>query len=150
MNRRIFLGVAAMTAIANQLVAGQAAAPKDEEGVRQAERARFAAMVKADVGALDKLLAPELIYTHGDARRIDKAAFISDFKTGAFNYVTIEPSEMNVRVYGDVAVVTGAAAMHVVQDGKDAHIRIRYTNTQVRGGGGWQMVAWQATRIPQP
>jgi Domain of unknown function (DUF4440) len=150
MNRRIFLSVAAMTAVADRLFAGQAAAGKEEENVRQAERARFAAMVKADVGALDKLLAPELIYTHGDARRIDKAAFISDFKTGAFKYVTIEPSEMNVRVYGDVAVVTGAAAMHVVQDGKDAHIRIRYTNTHVRRGGAWQMVAWQATRIPQP
>ena len=150
MNRRIFLCSAAMVTVAGRLLAGQAVAGNDEEAVRQAERARFAAMVKADVAALDTLLAPELTYTHGDARVIDKAGFISDFKTGAFKYVTIEPSGMSVRVYGTVAVVTGGAAMHVVQNGKDAHIRIRYTNVHNKRNGSWQMVAWQATRLPQP
>lgn len=151
MNRRKLFCFAAMVTVAIGLSAGQAApARKDEDAVRQAERARFTAMVKADVAALDKLLAPELTYTHGDARVIDKAGFISDFKTGAFKYVTIEPNEMSVRVYGTVAIVTGGAAMHVVQNGKDAHIRIRYTNAHVNRGGAWQMVAWQATRLPQP
>jgi hypothetical protein len=64
--------------------------------------------------------------------------------------VTIEPNEVSVRVYGTVALVTGGAAMHVVQNGADAHIRIRYTNAHVKRNGSWQMVAWQATRIPQP
>ena len=121
-----------------------------EEQVRQVERARFAAMVKADTVALDKLLAPELVYTHGDARRIDKAAFISDFKTGAFKYVTIDPKEINVHVYGDVAVVAGSAAMQIVNNGAPASIQIRYTNVHVKRNGAWQMVAWQATRIAQP
>ena len=118
--------------------------------MRQAERDRFAAMIKADIAALDKLLAPDLIYTHGDARRIDKAAFISDFKTGAFKYVTIDPKEITVKVFGDVAVVAGAAGMQIVNNGVPATIQIRYTNVHVRRGGAWQMVAWQATRIAQP
>jgi len=132
------------------LSALHAQAPSAEEQVRQAERARFAAMVKADTAALDKLLAPDLVYTHGDARRIDKAAFISDFKTGAFKYVTIDPKEINVKVYGDVAVVAGAAAMQIVNNGAPASIQIRYTNVHVKRNGAWQMVAWQATRIAQP
>jgi ketosteroid isomerase-like protein len=126
------------------------AAQSAEEEVRQAERARFAAMVKADIGALDKLLAPDLIYTHGDARRIDKAAFISDFKTGAFKYVKIDPTEITVRVHGDVAIVAGAAGMDIVNNGAPASIQIRYTNVHVKRNGAWQMVAWQATRIAQP
>ncbi len=129
---------------------GASQAPGAEEQVRQAEHARFAAMIKADTAALDKLLAPELIYTHGDARRIDKAAFISDFKTGAFKYLTIDPKEINVKVYGDVAVVAGAAAMQIVNNGAPASIQIRYTNVHVKRNGAWQMVAWQATRIAQP
>jgi ketosteroid isomerase-like protein len=124
---------------------GQAAA---EAAVRKAESDRFTAMIKADVAALDKLLGNDLVYTHGDARRIDKAAFISDFKTGAFKYTTIEPTEMTVKVYGDVAVVTGAAGMHIVNNGTPADIKIRYTNVHVRRNGAWQMVAWQATRLP--
>src|ERR1051325_6447179 len=89
------------------------AAGGDEQAVRQAERDRFAAMVKADVPALDKMLGADLTYTHGDGRVIDKAAFLSDFKTGAFKYVSIEPGDMKVRIYGETAVVTGGAGMSV-------------------------------------
>jgi hypothetical protein len=35
-----------------------------------------------------------------------------------------------------------------VNKGAPAKIRIRYTNTQVKKNGSWQMVAWQATRLP--
>jgi ketosteroid isomerase-like protein len=155
MNRRVLLrsiGAFILTpAAATELLAGQAPATaprKTEEDVRQAEKDRFVAMVKADVGALDKLLASDLTYTHGDARVLDKAGFIADFKSGAFKYASIEPNEMNVRVFGDVAVVTGGAAMHVIQNGTDAHIKIRYTDVHVRRNGSWQMVAWEATRMP--
>jgi len=154
MNRRVLLrslGALFLTpAAATELLAGQAPANprKIEDDVRQAEKDRFAAMVKADVGALDKLLASDLTYTHGDARVLDKAGFIADFKSGAFKYASIEPNEMNVRVFGDVAVVTGGAAMHVIQNGTDAQIKIRYTDVHVRRNGSWQMVAWEATRMP--
>jgi Domain of unknown function (DUF4440) len=166
MRRRVFLslgsGLAAAAAAGTRFAAkaasaeraGQgsghaAGASKAEEAVRQAEKDRFAAMVKADVAALDKLLAPELTYTHGDARVIDKTAFLADFKSGAFKYVTIEQNDLKVRLFGDTAVVTGGAAMHVVQNGADAHIKIRYTDVHVKRNGSWQMVAWEATRIPQ-
>ena len=143
----------AVIALAGTLFALQAppapnATSKDQEAVRKAEADRFAAMLKADVAALDKLLAADLTYTHGDGRVIGKAAFISDFKTGAFKYTTIEPNDMTVRVFGDVAVVTGGAAMHVVNNGAPADIKIRYTDVHVRRNGVWQMVAWEATRLP--
>ncbi|MCM3879651.1 MAG: nuclear transport factor 2 family protein [Vicinamibacterales bacterium] len=120
-----------------------------EQELRQVERDRFAAMVKRDAAVIDKLLAPELIYTHGDGRVIDKATFIAELKSGDFQYVTIEPTDVSVRVFGDAAVVTGGAGMHVINKGVPAQIKIRYTNTQVRRSGSWQMVAWQATRLAQ-
>jgi|SRR5438552_3134328 len=129
---------------------GQGALSKDQEAVRKAEHDRFAAMLKADVGALEKLLGADLTYTHGDGRVIGKAAFINDFKTGAFKYTTIEPNDMTVRVFGDVAVVTGGAGMHVVNQGVPADIKIRYTDVHVRRSGAWEMVAWEATRLPNP
>jgi ketosteroid isomerase-like protein len=134
----------------NSAPATSPAASKDQDAVRKAETDRFAAMLKADVAALDKLLAEDLTYTHGDGRVIGKAAFLSDFRTGAFKYTTIEPTDVSVRVFGDVAVVTGGAAMHVVNNGAPADIRIRYTDVHVRRNGAWQMVAWEATRLPNP
>jgi hypothetical protein len=122
---------------------------KAEQDVRQAERDRFAAMVKADAGALDRLLAPELSYTHSNAQIQDKAGFIGAIKSGAIKYVSVEPSDTNIRVFGSAAIVTGAAALHVIQNGTDLDIKIRYTDTQINRNGSWQMVAWEATRLPQ-
>jgi len=121
---------------------------KAEQDVRQAERDRFAAMVKADTGALDKLLARELSYTHSNAQMQDKAGFIGDIKSGAIKYLSIDPSDTSVYVFGNAAVVTGGAAVHVIQNGTDLSIKIRYTNTQINRNGSWQMVAWEATRVP--
>jgi ketosteroid isomerase-like protein len=149
MNRRVFFNAVAIAAMGSRLSAGQASAThKDEDDVRRAETARFAAMVKADVAALDKLLAPELSYTHGDARVVDKSVFLAELKAGDFKYLTIAPTDIKVQVYGNTAVVTGGAGMDIVNKGAPAKIRIRYTNTQVKKNGSWQMVAWQATRLP--
>jgi hypothetical protein len=62
--------------------------------------------------------------------------------------VTIEPSDQKARVFGSTAIVTGGASVHVVQNGNDLTFKIRYTNTHLNRGGAWQMVAWQATRLP--
>ncbi|HTG89177.1 MAG TPA: nuclear transport factor 2 family protein [Vicinamibacterales bacterium] len=149
MNRRRFL---AGVVLLSSVVAGvwvPAFAQSAEQDVRKAERDRFAAMLKNDVAALDRLLAPELIYTHGDGRVVDKAAFIADLKTGDFKYVTIDAGEPTVRVFGDAAIVNGTAGMSVVNKGAPAKIRIVYSTTQVRRNGSWQMVSWHATRLAQ-
>lgn len=149
MNRRVFFNAVAISAIGSRLSAGQAnSTRKDEDEIRRAETDRFAAMVKADVATLDKLLAPELSYTHGDARVVDKSIFLAELKAGDFKYLTIAPNDVKVRVYGSTAVVTGGAGMDIVNKGVPAKIRIRYTNTQIKKSGSWQMVAWQATRLP--
>jgi len=148
---KFFAAIALAGALfAAQPASGPGAMSKDQEAVRKAENDRFAAMLKADVPALDKLLGADLTYTHGDGRVIGKAAFIADFQTGAFKYTTIEPNDMLVRVFGDVAVVTGGAGMHVVNQGVPADIKIRYTDVHVKRNGVCQMVAWEATRLPSP
>jgi hypothetical protein len=144
MDRRVFFALLVFFAVP------QAAMPQTaEEQVRNAESERFAAMLKADVATLERLLAPELSYTHGDGRVVDKATFIAELKTGDFKYVSIDATDTKVRVIGDTAVVTATAGMQVVNKGSPAKIRIVYTNTQLRRNGSWQMIAWHATRLAQ-
>jgi len=125
-----------------------AAAAKAEQELQKAEKDRFEAMVKADVGELDKLLGAELSYTHSNAQVQDKGAFIGDIRSKAIRYVSIEPNDVHVVVFGTTAVVTGGAAMQVMENGNDLTIKIRYTNVQLNRRGEWQMVAWQATKLP--
>jgi aconitase B len=105
-------------------------------------------MLKGDADALEKLLASELSYTHSNAAVQDKASFISDIKTGKIKYLTIEPSDRKAQVFGNMAIVTGGASVHVIQNGNDLTFKIRYTNAHINRSGSWQMVAWQSTRLP--
>ena len=130
--------------------AADLALAKTQGEVLQNEKDRFKAIVKADVNDLQHLLAPELRYTHTNAQMQDRAGFIADIRSGAIKYLSIEPAEIDVQVFGTTAIVTGTATMHVIENGNDLTIKIRYTNVQLNRNGGWQMAAWQATRVPQP
>ena len=123
------------------------AAQNAEADVRKSEQARWDAMIKADAAALERLLAPDLTYMHGDGRMVDKATFIKELQTGDFKYVSITPESSRVRVFGDAAIVNGTTGMQVQNKGVPATIRIVYTVTQVRRNGLWQMAAWHATRL---
>ena len=116
----------------------------------QAEKDRFAAMVKGDRAALEKLLSDDLTYTHSTALLENKEQFIKSVTSGNIDYVSIVPSEPDwkVRVNGNTAVVNGVAAVNVVDTGKDRKIRIRFTTVQANRGGAWQLLAWQSTVIP--
>ena len=119
-----------------------------EAAVLNADNDRFAAMQKADVAALEQLLGAELRYTHTSAVVQSKDEFIADIRTGTLKYLSIEPKDQKVQMYGNVAVVTGGAAVHIILRGNDQSFQIRYTNVHVNRNGKWQMVAWEATRVP--
>ena len=151
LNRRTF--VLALTAIGLPMLAAAqtATAGKAEQQVLEAEKARFAAMVKVDEAALNKLLSDDLTYTHTTALLQTKKEFIDMLKEGSVKYVSVTPveSDWKVRILGNAAVVNGAAAVHVVDRGNDLNFKIRYTSVHTNRSGSWQMMAWEATRFPQ-
>ena len=146
--RRLVL-FAMMLALAPSMLA-QSATGKVEQQVLQAEKDRFAAMIKGDRPALEKLLADDLTYTHSSALFETKEQFIKSVTSGNIDYVSIVPSESDwkVRVNGSTAIVNGVAAVNVIDTGKDLKIKIRYTTILTNRGGSWQLQAWQATRFP--
>ena len=127
----------------------QAKSPAEQQ-VLQAEKDRFAAMVKADEPALNRLLADDVTYAHSNANFQTKSQFIGDSRSGVIKYISIAPSEPDwqVRVTGSIAIVNGVAAVHVIDHGTDLNIKIRYTDVHRNVGGAWQLVAWQSTRFP--
>lgn len=124
---------------------------KPEQAVLQAEKDRFAAMIAGDRAGLERVLADDLTYTHTNALFESKAEFIKSVTSGAIDYVSIAPVEADwkVRIYGDIAIVNGAAAVNVVDKGNDLKFRLRYTTVHRNVGGRWLLASWQATRFPQ-
>jgi len=146
-----------MTGRSPLLVAACALLPRlggaqaDSASVRQIladEDRRFAAMVHADTGALARLLAADLTYTHTDGAQNTRAELLQIVGSGALRYVSITPEAREVRVVGSSAVITGRSAMRVEAEGQAYAFRIRYLAVYRREARGWELIAWQSTRLP--
>jgi len=131
------------------LAAAQGASGPEQQ-IAQLDKDRFAAMIKVDEAALNKLLSDDVVYTHSTALVQTKKEFIASLKEGGIKYLSLTPSasDMKVRVMGNVAVVTGLAAVHVIDHGTDKNMKIRYTEAHANRGGAWQLIAWQSTVAP--
>ncbi len=119
-----------------------------EQEIRQQEARRFEAIVRGDVAALDQILSDDLTYTHATGVFETKAEFIDKMKSGQLKYESFAPEDIRVRVYGTTGVVTGVARVKVQVKGEPLSFQLRFTDVYVKKGNRWQMVAWQATRLP--
>lgn len=116
-----------------------------KEGVLKAEEEWKAAVLKADRGALENLLAADLSYTHSSGKTQTKEQFIADATGGATVYKSIEFENTKVRQYGNVAVITHSAVIITVQTGT-SHLYL--TEVWAQEEGRWQMASRQATKLP--
>jgi ketosteroid isomerase-like protein len=126
--------------------ARQSPAAATEAAVRALEAKRTAAMVKADVASLATLLGDDLSYVHSSGVTDTKASFIGLLKSGDLKYRSIAESDVKVRVYGDLALLTGRALMvskRATQD--EASHDLYFTSVWAKTGGAWHFVAWQST-----
>jgi ketosteroid isomerase-like protein len=112
------------------------------------DRRRMQAMAAKDVAQLEALLADDLIYTHSSARLDTKQSLITNMKSDATVYSSVEPSDVKAQDLGDVVVLTGAARIRVASQGKQLDFTVRFTDAYARRNGRWQMVVWQSTRLP--
>ena len=119
-----------------------------EADVLRADENRFEAMRKEDWNALDVALADDLTYVHSTARLESKAEHVGNLRAGKPHYRGIAPRDRKVRVRGDVGIVNGVSDMHVENAGKEQRFTIRYLAVYALGAGGWQMTAWQSTKVP--
>jgi ketosteroid isomerase-like protein len=131
------------------LPAQTAATPQSVQMIRALEERRFAAMMRRDTEALAAMLSDDLTYTHSSGQLETKGQFLDSIRNGAIQYTAILPEGLDVRLYGETAVVTGKGTFKVRMQGEDRSLQLRFTDVYVRRGDGWQMVAWQSTRLPE-
>ena len=134
---------------ARHLPDGEVQAVKE---VVRTEDNRLQAVIRADAAALGRLLADELVYTHSTGRVDTKSSFIQSVQSKELIYEKMEHADLNVRVYGGVALLTGRSAVRVRSArmaGQVQSFEIRFLNVYAKKNRAWQQVAWQSTRIAQ-
>jgi ketosteroid isomerase-like protein len=136
--RRFLLAVVLLTQLA--------ACRTTRASVRDVDAMRFQAMVQNDLNSLAALLAENLVYMHTDGTVESKSEFLARLRSGSLRYRSIAPTDVRVRPFGNIAVVTGRSQMAVTNAGSDHEFEIVYTAVYEAAGDRWQLVSWQSTR----
>jgi hypothetical protein len=143
MKRTLLVGVCGLASVIG-LCAGEPSA-NVREAVTKAENEWKTAVLKGDGKALDRLMGPDLSYTHSSAKTQTREEFIHDATSGATTYKSITFDNTKMRQYGEVVVVNQTAVITTVQTGVN---RLYLTEVWAQQGGHWQMVSRQATKLP--
>ena len=130
------LAVTGFTAPTHALAADQG---KVEQELMQLERGWCSASVKNDVATVSAILADDYTDVVLTGTVANKAQTLSDVKTDKATVCEIDL--MQVRVYGDAAVVVG----RVTEKSASFNGQYRYTDMYIRRDGRWICVASQAT-----
>ena len=119
----------------------------DEQAVRQVFDQVSAALERADTAALDQIYADDYTLVNEFGVVTTKAPRLAALKAGELKYESVVFDEVNVRLYGNTAVLTYRVTSKGRSKGEEIGGQFRATSTYVKMKGRWQLVAAQVTRI---
>jgi ketosteroid isomerase-like protein len=109
------------------------------------------AMLSADVGALDRLIADDIAYVDPAGRVLSKEMDLEMHRSGRLRIQTIETSETEMRIADPIAVVITRAAIAGLFEGQPFAGDFRFTRVWREIGGNWRIVAGHCCAIaPEP
>jgi hypothetical protein len=136
--------------LASQLVHSSPAQGPESE-IHALIVARFAAMERRDFAAYERFLAASYVRTDEDGAVADKKAAVADARAdyGPGRNTKYEaPSEFRVQFYGSTAIASYRVLVHEVFDTQVLSTDYRKSETYVKQGGTWILVALAQQRIP--
>jgi len=108
------------------------------------------AVVAKDTTALERIIADDFVMIGADGTVSDKRQLIEGIANPELQIEPFQTEDVRVRIYGNVAVLTGRYSQQGRWKGQAYETAARYTDVYVRSGGRWHAVSAQATRIPAP
>ena len=118
------------------------------EEALKAEQDRYAAQMKGDAAAMQRLIGDDLVYIHSSTVQDTKASFIESIRSGNVKYRTMKHGDVKVRTYGCIAIVSGGANFGVTVKGEDRTLNLLFHAVYAKRAAGVQFVSWQATKLP--
>ena len=120
---------------------------KSEREVLAAMDAWKQATIAKDRAALEKLLHPDLTYTHSSGMNQTKDEVLKSVTTGNASVEAIDFTGTTVRIYGNTALVKGKVDIRNNTGGNSSTAHLDILHVWIKGPQGWQMVARQAVRL---
>jgi ketosteroid isomerase-like protein len=125
-------------------------AQQSDEGnaVLQTERDLAAAYLKSDADGIAQGVMEDYTLTNSTGKITTRADDIAEAKKNDPKYEIFENYDMKVRVHGDTAVVTGKTHTKGVSGGKLFDFQFQFTDTFVKDGGRWRLLAGHVSKLP--
>ncbi len=99
-------------------------------------------MLKSDVGTLEQLLAPDLMFTNFLGQLQSKEDDIAAYKSGMLKVRDLQASERQIRFYGDVGIVSVRTKLSGTYAGAPADGDFRFTRVwALSADRTWRVVA---------
>ena len=106
-----------------------------------------AALIKKDRATMERLYGDDYIYLHSNGTVNNKTQEIAEYMSSDLKWTGHKASDLKVRFYRDVAVVTGLQTLTGSAKGYVSGPR-RFTQLWVKRNGRWQAVGGQSTIVP--
>ena len=124
-----------------------------EEEVRRLERQWLDAYEQNDSDAMNRIVSDDFTITFPDGSMQTKPQIMSMLKSprrASQPRMRFRTEGVQSRAYGGTVILIGTVVTEYEREGKTASERSRYTDTYVRRGGRWQVVASHLSNVEEP
>lgn len=105
------------------------------------------AIVRKDRAAIEANMAEDFRQIDGDADLETKASFVEGLMSPQLKIDPYTVEDFEIRLYGDVALLSGRTRMNGAYNGKPFKSHYRYIDIYVRKNGSWRVASVQITRM---
>ena len=118
-----------------------------EDEIRRIEVEWGDAFEQRDIETLDRLMADDYILTDPLGSVRTKAESLAAIKNNEVHFESTKSDNVNVRINGDTAVVTGRSTFRGRYKGWSMAGQYQYTDVLVKRRGSWQAVGSHITAV---
>jgi hypothetical protein len=119
----------------------------EQEVLKASQVLDEASLIKKDRATMERLYADDYMYLHSNGTVNNKTQEIAEYMSPDLKWTTHKSDDLKVRIYRDVAVVTGLSTLTGSAKGYVSGGR-RFTELWVRRNGRWQSVGGQSALVP--
>ena len=118
----------------------------DKDMIEALYREMYEAMVRKDTATLNRVHADDFVLTHMTGMHQSKQVYIQSIANGTLNYYSAEHEQMDIKVNGNHATLTGRSRVNAAVFGGGRHTwRLQLSFQLVKRDGRWQFSAASAS-----
>lgn len=119
----------------------------DRAQLQEIEKRCATSLVNSDFKALGEIFADEWTLV-SDGQVISREQIFAQLKSGDLKFNAYELGELNVRIFGDTAIVIGRGSPHGEYHGQKFEEAEVFTDTFIRAGDGWRCILSHSSPVP--